>query len=113
MSLDVTLVSKKCQECGRSDEVYWGNITHNLAGMADAANIYKPLWRPEEIDITTAHELIPILESGLYKLKHDRSELIKLNPENGWGSYDGLVEFVMKYLNACREYPQATIKTCR
>ena len=41
-----------------SDYVYSANITHNLTKMADEAGIYECLWRPEEIGITKAGQLI-------------------------------------------------------
>ena len=37
----------------------------------------------------------------------------KFNPKNGWGSYEGLVNFVDNYLNACYEYPSAEVKISR
>jgi hypothetical protein len=69
-------------------EVFEYNITHNLTPMADAAGVYEALWRPDERGWTTAKEITPILESGLLKLKADPRRYKKLNPDNGWGSYD-------------------------
>jgi len=48
MSLDVYLMKTM------PTSVYDANITHNLGAMAEAAGIYKHLWRPEEIGITKA-----------------------------------------------------------
>jgi len=99
-----------------SDEdtnIYHGNITHNLARMADKANIYQHLWRPEELDITIADQLIKPLTKGLQKLKNDPEYFMQFNPSNGWGSYETLVEFTEEYLAACHQNPQATIKTWR
>lgn len=93
--------------------VFQRNITHNLGLMAEAAGVYKALWRPEEIDCTYAGQLIPILKEGLRKLKVDPIKYKAMNPHNGWGDYEGLMEFVKTYLNACREYPEATIKVSR
>lgn len=107
MSLDVSLLVP--QPC----EVYSRNITHNLSAMADAAGIYEALWRPEEIGVTTSDQLVPLLEKGLEKLLSDPDKFELLNPPNGWGSYEGLVEFVQKYLDACREYPDATVEVSR
>ena len=42
MSLDVKLVDEN------GDYLYEDNITHNLGQMADRADIYKCLWRPDE-----------------------------------------------------------------
>jgi hypothetical protein len=103
MSLDVTLIAKR--EVG----VYESNITHNLTDMADAARIYMPLWRPDEIGITHAKQLIKPLTKGLKLLKSDRKKFEKFNPKNGWGSYESLVEFVEKYLESCKENPDAKV----
>lgn len=34
------------------------NSTHNLNNMAKAAGLYQVLWRPEEIGISTASQII-------------------------------------------------------
>jgi hypothetical protein len=36
-----------------------------------------------------------------------------LNPSNGWGSYEGLIEFVKKYHSACLDNPEAEIRVSR
>ena len=107
MSLDVWLTAI------RPTSVFNYNITHNLNKMAEEAGIYKHLWRPEEIGITNAEQLIEPLEAGLALLKNKPTYFRKFNPENGWGSYEGLVEFVTKYLEACKENPDAEIGVSR
>lgn len=107
MSLDVSLTAI------RPTEVYSRNITHNLNSMADKAGIYYVLWRPNEISITKAEELIPLLEEGLKKLLADPEYFKQFNPENGWGSYEDLVDFVTEYLQACKNNPDATVSTWR
>jgi len=107
MSLDVYLRKKVMSD------VYTDNITHNLNKMAAEAGIYEALWRPDEIGITHAHQLIPILLKGLEKLRANSEHYEKFNPPNGWGSYDGLVRFVRCYLAACREDPDAEIEVSR
>lgn len=94
-------------------EVHWGNITHNLNKMADEAGIYKCLWRPEEIDIIYAHQLIEPLEKGLDLLLSDPDHFKQFNPPNGWGDYDGLVRFVTQYLSACKSHPGTRIRASR
>lgn len=93
--------------------VFTANITHNLNSMADAAGLYMCLWRPEEIGITKAEQLIEPLAIGLKKLQDDPSSFEKHSPSNGWGTYAGLVEFVAEYLEACREYPSALVSVSR
>lgn len=107
MSLDVSL--SRVQETG----VYDANITHNLGEMAIAAGIYKALWRPEEIGVYTASQLIPLLKKGLTKLKANPAEFKKYNAENGWGTYEHFVPFVEDYLAACKEYPDAKVSVSR
>lgn len=107
MSLDVYLVETK------PTEVYWRNITHNLTGMAQKAGIYKHLWRPEEIGITHAKQLIKPLTRGLTKLRKAPDCFKKFNPDNGWGSYEALVSFVEAYLAACIKNPDAEVRVSR
>lgn len=95
------------------EEVFSANITHNLGEMASAAGLYRPLWRPSEIGITKAAQLIEPLELGLKILKDDPDKFKEFNPENGWGSYGGLVAFVEEYIAACHSYPDAEVSVSR
>ena len=95
------------------DTLFDANVTHNLNKMAEEAGIYQACWRPEELGITKASDLIPLLQSGLDKLQNDRPRFEKFNPSNGWGSYEGFVSWVAKYLEACREYPDAEVSVSR
>jgi hypothetical protein len=94
-------------------EVFTANITHNLNRMADEAGIYQALWRPEEIPAKFASEIITILREGLQYLGNEPEHFKQFNPVNGWGTYEGLVSFVTRYLTACIEYPQANIVISR
>jgi hypothetical protein len=107
MSLDVSL--EKFQLC----EIYTRNITHNLNKMADAAGIYQHLWRPDELNIETAGQLIQPLKEGLAKLLADPEHYRQFNPPNGWGNYETLVDFVRTYLAACQRDPNALVSVSR
>jgi len=120
MSLDVYLTQKKwiSYDAGKTlteenETVYDANITHNLGKMADEAGIYKALWRPEEIGKTKASEIVELLENGLADLKARPEHFEKFNSPNGWGMYEHFVPFVEKYLEACKEYPDAVIEVSR
>jgi len=93
--------------------VYRANITHNLNRMASEAGIYKHLWRPDEIGIEKAEQLIEPLSVGLALLESDPERFKAFNPSNGWGTYEGLVSFVREYLSACERYPDATVSVWR
>ena len=120
MSLDVHLSRKQYLSYDKGttyteqdEEVYWANITHNLGEMADKAGIYKALWRPEEINAEKAKDIIELLEVGLTDLKNRPKYFKKFNSPNGWGMYEHFVPFVEKYLEACKEYPEAIIEVSR
>jgi len=124
MGLDVELrgpeqtVPCTC-DCGNvhetqvSDQLYDANITHNLGRMAEAAGIYKHLWRPEELGITKASELIGPLTDGIEQLEADPDKFEQYNAANGWGLYEHFVPFVRNYLNACKKHPDATVHASR
>lgn len=113
MSLDVYLRLDPCPACNRGEGVYSRNITHNLGEMAEAAGIYKHLWRPEEIGIARASQLITPLEEGLALLKSDPERFIEFNSPNGWGMYEHFVPFVEDYLHACKQWPLAVVSVSR
>lgn len=96
-----------------TNRVYSANITHNLNDMAEEAGIYQHLWRPEELGITKARQLIEPLSIGLSLLRRFPDQFKKHNPLNGWGSYDGLVGFVADYIEACCEWPDANVEASR
>ena len=98
---------------GEGEAVYSANITHNLNRMAGAAGIYEHLWRPEEIGVTHAAQLIEPLSAGLALLQSDPPRFQAFNSPNGWGMYDHFVSFVARYLDACQIYPTATVSVSR
>jgi hypothetical protein len=83
-----------------TDELWSGNITHNLGEMASHVNLecgktlYDLLWRPDEngFNIVTKEYRNFIFEA-LEKLESSRDILESYNPSNGWGSYDALLNF--------------------
>jgi hypothetical protein len=107
MSLDVYL------KVTMPTDVYSANITHNLGPMAQEAGIYMTLWCPDELGFTKAEELIGTLEEGLAKLKADPEHFKKFDAENGWGTYEHFVPFVEKYLEACKDNPEADVEVSR
>ena len=125
MSLDVYLRGEpyeedcRCPHCDNEhkkqerEEFFQWNITHNLGKMAREAGLYDACWRPDEIGITKASWLIEPLEKGLDLLKKNPARFTPFNPSNGWGNYDGLVEFVERYLKACRDHPDANVSVSR
>jgi len=126
MSLDVYLEEEEvthqeniCGECGNMRKVsfnktlFHGNVTHNLTAMAEDARLYDAVWRPDENNIKYASQLISILNKGLIFLHKNRTKLERLNPENGWGSYESFLIFISDYLEACEKYPKSIVTVWR
>lgn len=120
MSLDVSLYDVNYLECdcGKRHEilgecVYDANITHNLNTMADRAGIYKHLWRPEEINITKAKELIKPIQKGLDDMKKRPEYYKRFDSPNKWGTYKDFIPWIEDYLEACIKYPNSDIHISR
>ena len=114
MSLDVDLMVTK------PISVYDGNITHNLGKMAgevklsNGMSLYDVLWRPDEQEgLGFARNISELLDEGWNILLSEPEHFKQWDPENGWGSYEGLVDFVYKYRNACWDNPDAELRISR
>jgi hypothetical protein len=107
VSLDVYL------EAVRKTEVYNANITHNLGKMAKEAGIYYYLWRPDEIEVTKAEQLIEPLKIGLLLMRKYPERFKEFDDAAGWGTYDQFVPWIEQYLKACKENPDAEISVSR
>lgn len=93
------------------------NLTHNLNKMAAKCepvtyasngvpysmrhNLYKVLWRPGEIGIITPTMSYVDNVIQCYKRLMEEPDFFKqYNPENGWGTYEQLLEGTRKYVGA-------------
>ena len=88
-------------------------LTHNLTRMAKIAGIYQHLWRPEELDIEFAYQLIKPLKAAV-KIVSKHPEYFKLfEAKNGWGTYEGFLKNITKYLYLCEKFPDYEIHVSR
>lgn len=117
MSLDVYIKSKKKEE----DREWVANITHNMNKMAqrifvseNKETLYDYVWRPEELgrEIDTK-EMVKILAKGIYIMISKRKSLLRYEPENGCGSYDSFLKFLIEYKEACEDHPGYIIEASR
>jgi hypothetical protein len=124
MSLDVYLIGEPEEvecfcTCGNKHTktesacFYSSNITHNLGEMALEAGIYEHLWRPEEIEITKANQLVEPLSKGLSLMKSDPKRFKKFTSKNGWGTYKDFIPWIEDYIEACVKYPNANVSVSR
>ena len=98
-----------------TDEIWHGNITHNMTRMADLVPIgeltlYDYLWRPEEHGYKTASvDYMKGVFEGLLYMKMHKEELLPfeppIDPETGerWGNYDLLVSFCASLVKCLME----------
>lgn len=96
-----------------TNEVYSANITHNLNKMAAAAGIYNELWRPEEVGIKIAWQLVEPLSKGYATLMAIPEYFKNFNDKNGWGTYEQFLKFIENYMIACLKYPGAEVSVSR
>ena len=106
MSWDIEMVTDPCESCGRGEEtVFDRNLTWNLTPMHRAVGID---WRKlREMSADQAKETIL---DAVRQLKEDPERFKDMNPKNGWGSYDGLVDLLQEMLGTWKRYPTATVK---
>lgn len=117
----------------KQEDVYSGNITHNLGKMAEEAGLYKALWRPYQLkegynipeddyeaeykyeveNPVRAHEIIPIIEKGLEDMIARPAHYKTFDSPNGWGLYKNFVPFIENYLEALKKYPESFIECDR
>lgn len=117
MSLDISLH----QDAAYNTEVYEANITHNLGKTASKVICFSIQLKSNWIKEITLYDILwhgsgqsakviaPMLEVGLKELKENEVELCEYIPENGWGSYAGLIKFTQELLFACKEFPETTL----
>lgn len=94
-----------CPTCGECAEM--GDISRNLGFMY--FDVLEAGIRG--LDNMKASDAIPQLETAIQKLEADPEKYRAMNPSNGWGSYEGLIEVLKRLLENCREKPTFVIHT--
>lgn len=109
MGLDIDLTLP-----GSDEPEYSTNLTHNLAGMASAANIYYVLWGLGEDGVyTRAEQVYPRLQEGLSEMILHPERYEAFNATNGWGTYNDFIPWLFELIQACRKYPTAIFTSSR
>lgn len=81
------------------------NCTYNLGPMLRAAGF--PGW--QALIGAPASEVGGMLRSVADRLRSDPVKYREYNPSNGWGTYEGAIEFLDEFAAACAAHPRATI----
>ncbi len=101
MSLDINITAK------RETEIYESNVTYNLSKM-----YYKCIDKEKgfkKLDGMNCKKALPIINNAIQDMLNNADEYRKLNPENGWGSYEGLLKTLQDMRNCCESNPDGTI----
>ena len=95
-------------ECG-DVRVYEGSISSFFTEMAGAAGVYRQVWRPEELGIEKASQLIEPLRAGIYRMEDSQKKFRSLNGTEKWETSDRFRQFLSEYLRACEQHPDADV----
>lgn len=99
MSLDIGIKAKREIEV----EIYETNITYNLSKM-----YYKCIDKEKgfrALNGMNCDKALPILNNAIKDMIENKEEYEKLNPENGWGSYEGLLKRLREMRDCCEDNP--------
>lgn len=101
MSLDLMISPQGCKHCGRADEKLEFNYTYNVAKMW--YEIYPEDDGMVYIDGMTGEEAANKIQKAIWEMKSKKKFMKKLEPDNGWGSYKGFLQFLKQLLEASKE----------
>ena len=97
MSLNIGINAK------REIEIYETNVTYNLSKM-----YYKCIDKEKgfrALNGMSCEKALPILNNAIKDMIDNKEEYENLNPENGWGSYAGLLERLREMRDCCEDNP--------
>jgi hypothetical protein len=113
------LPGNKCQTCGHQqeeEEVFIRNSspTYNIAPMIRRADAIAggSGCSFEAIDGKAGADAARWFELMLATFSANADELRTLEPENGWGSFAGMVEVFEEYIRLSKEHPRAVWSQC-
>ncbi|MFJ4808526.1 hypothetical protein [Streptomyces longwoodensis] len=108
MSYDIALYLKV--DTGRPEPIDYcaaniGNYTANVSGMwADALGYWLA-----DLNGRTAGDCIDDLKRAVDDMEQRPHHYRAMNPANGWGNYEGALEYLRELLIACCAHPKAEI----
>jgi hypothetical protein len=83
-----------------------GNYTSNVAGMWTEALGY----RLADLKDKTAEDCAEDLKRAVVAMEADPVKYGLMEPANGWGDYEGALDYLRRLRNACLAHPKAQIR---
>lgn len=105
MSLDLMIDADQCPHCNRADSTESFNYTYNASMMWH--KICPTDDRMVQIEGMTGQQVAKKIRAAIAEMESRPTELKKLEPENGWGSYVGFLQFLYKILDASERNPDS------
>ena len=111
----VQIAAVTCPNCGHHIQVEQSNMSYDM--MIDDENFnytynVSPMWYACYPDKgirkhygLTGREAVPVLMLLHQYMVVHREELLPMEPDNGWGSYDGALDFVNDLIKASMRHP--------
>lgn len=121
MGLDIYFYDKHGEEVESQVDL---KITHNLNTIVEECGKvwnrrhYELIWRPDEL-FGVPNGKVPVrnillrLPTLIEDLIDNELELRKFLPQNGWGTYEGLISFLCDYLKECYKNKNGFVYCCR
>ncbi len=105
MSWNVSMVINTGVDDAEVYEV--GNYTYNVAPM-----YYHVLGDDglRGLNGKLGEDACPLLMAAVTKMELDEAALREMNPENGWGDYEGALVFLRKIATGCAMHPKASVR---
>jgi hypothetical protein len=105
MSWDITLEERKWVDVKVANI---GNYTYNVSKMYVEAMGESLSY----FDGLKAIDAVELLAKGFCEMRDNPDKYKTMNPENGWGNYEGALKYLEDLLNACVENPNTIIHVC-
>ena len=90
------------------------NYTHNTNGMIRQAGI--PDWPYDFLDNLRdngkAGDMVEPLQRVLRNMRSEPAKYRAMNPPNGWGNYASLIPVLERLVDACEDFPDASVGHC-
>lgn len=83
-----------------------GNYTSNVSRMWFEALGGKSL---SDLHGRSAVEALPALDKAVTAMETDPEKYKAMNPPNGWGNYDGALDYLRRLRDGCAQHPKTVV----
>jgi hypothetical protein len=106
MSFDLDIETQDVDGNTVVHEVVCGH-TYNLVPMWRMALRFES---SSDLNGRICRELVPSLDQGLLHILNNEQDYLALNPENGWGDFEGFFEIFVRFARMCHRYPSGIVR---